>query len=191
MGTYLRIGAATTLLTCVLAAVYGLAQPVKAAAGERMIFVDPPLRTISQCMLAAIRETVLVCRERGAVRLVRLSRDAVVWKGSDQRGTAALRPGDLLDIKLQLDPATQREVGTFVWANLVKREGTVRRWEPSRFFLSGGAGQRQTEVLLDGETEFLQGRSSDTAPKPGSAAIVIGLRLDRNTVKATRVLFAR
>jgi hypothetical protein len=90
---------------------------------EKIIFVEPPLRLITQCELREIGERELTCSQDGWPRKIALNQGVTVWKGKD-RNAGTLRPGDRLDVKLGLDEQG-REVATFIWANFVKVEGVL------------------------------------------------------------------
>ena len=187
----IRVAAGAVLLSCCGAAVHADEET------EKILYVDPPMRLITQCELRTWNARELTCERDGVPRTVTFGPGLIVWKGQDRHDTSALRQGDKLDIKLGLD-AQSREVATFVWANLVKVEGVVdgamgNAWVRVRPLVPYSIGEVAAEpvfALLDGSTEFLGGaRRRDL--RPGRAVIVIGERLDGTRLRANRILPAR
>ena len=170
-----------------------LATPPRA---EKVIFVEPPLRFITQCELRELKEGALTCTRDGFPTQVSLTPDITVWKGKDNAGTSTLQLGDRLDIKMGLD-SHSREVATFIWANFVKVEGVVgirgsRRWlrlQPLVPFSLGEVSDEPVWVHVDGETTFIGG-APETGLRQGRPVIVIGQRWGNRRVQASRIVLA-
>jgi hypothetical protein len=58
---------------------------------EKIIFVEPPLRLITQCELREIGERELTCSQDGWPRKIALNQGVTVWKGKD-RNAGTLGP---------------------------------------------------------------------------------------------------
>lgn len=162
---------------------------------ERLIFVEPPLRVLTQCELETARRDELICVRNGWPRTVALTREVIVWRGRDSVGTGALRRGDILDIRMGLDKSG-REVAQFIWANLVKVEGVVRHtgrgWIRVAAVITGTIGEveeRGVLVTLPRDTQFLGG-ATPADLRRDRAVIVIGRRVADGRVEAARVLAA-
>ena len=185
-------GACAILLVC-----WGAAGSAQAPAVERVIYVEPALRLVTQCELRALSQQELTCNRDGWPRKVALGGSITVWKGQDRHDITALRLGDRLDIKLGLD-ARGNEVATFIWANLVKIEGVVGRagaypWfrvHPLVPFSIGDVSAEPVFALLGQDTTFV-GKASPADLRQGSPVIIIGERLDDRRLRANRILLAR
>ena len=186
-----RVRACAVLISC-----WGAVIHAGEAAGK-ILFVDPPLRLITQCQLRKWNGRELECERDGVSRKVTLGSGLTVWKGQDRSDTSALRQGDMLDIKLGLD-ARSREVATFIWANLVKVEGVVdgavgNAWVRVHPLVPYSIGEVTTEpvfALLDRATKFLGGTSAGDLRR-GRPVIIIGERLDSTRLRANRILLTR
>jgi hypothetical protein len=164
---------------------------------EKIIFVEPPLRFITQCELREWNDRELTCVREGWPKRVALAPGVTVWKGKDRPDTSSLRAGDRLDIKLGID-SQSREVATFIWANFVKVEGVVGvrdtlHWIRIHPLASEAAGEVAAQpiwVRMDGDTSFVGGKRVDEL-KQGRPVIVIGERLDERRLRASRVVMSR
>lgn len=167
---------------------------VSAPPSDRAVLVEPPVRLITQCELTAVRNEDLLCREDGHTREIRLPMRITVWRSMDSEGTASLRIGDMLDIKMSVDESG-REVAQFIWANLVKVEGVIRGWgrgwiEVVEIGTGPRRGRMSTRVSLSPDTQFLGGtRLRDL--HTGRPVVVIGMRHDDERVEAARILAGR
>ena len=159
---------------------------------ERIIHVDPPLRLLTQCEFRELHNTELTCTLDGWQHSIALDPKTQLWKGRVYPSLTALRPGDLLDIKLGLD-SNSREVAIFVWANLVQVEGVLgrasERWFPVQPLIPHTVGElsdRRIFAWVDNETAIVGG-ASQRELQEGRAVIVIGERLDNRRIRATRI----
>jgi hypothetical protein len=178
----------------------GVANPAAADNGEeKILFVEAPLRLVSQCELREVKRGAITCLRDGSPFTIALAVNATVWKGQDRHDTSTLRPGDRLDMRLGID-ADSREVATFVWANLTKVEGVIGAppiggplWVSVYPLVPGAIGEvsnRPLYAYIDAATTFLAGaRRGDL--RRGRAVIVIGERLDDRRIRANRILLAR
>ena len=163
---------------------------------EKILFVEPALRLLTQCELRQADAKELTCSLDGFVRRVAISPSITLWKGRDYQGIDALRPGDRLDIKLGLD-SQSREVATFIWANMVRVEGVVglraaRNWVQVHPLIPYSIGQVSEQPILtrvDGTTDFLAGARPEDLQQ-GRPVIVIGERLSNGRLRATRILLS-
>ena len=172
---------------------FAAASPAADRDHERLIFVEPPLRVLTQCELESAREGELTCRRNGWSRKVPLPRRITVWRGRDSVGVGALRPGDMLDIRMGIDEAGH-EQAQFIWANLVKVEGVVRYagrgWIQVLPLIPATIGELETQpvvVTFSRSTEFLGGASMSDLQR-NRTVIVIGQRVVDGRVEAARVL---
>lgn len=164
---------------------------------EKIIFVEPPLRFITQCELREWNEHELTCLRDGWPARIAIAPNVTVWKGKDYPDTSTLRSGDRLDIKMGVD-AQSREVATFIWANFVKLEGVVGlrdtlHWTRVQPLVNSETGQLADQpvwVRIDAATVFVGGaRSQDL--RQGRAVIIIGERLDDRRIRASRIVMTR
>jgi hypothetical protein len=163
---------------------------------EKLIFVDPPLRLITQCELRKIGERELTCNQDGWPRKVALNQGVTVWKGKD-RNASALRAGDRLDIKLGLDEQGH-EVATFIWANFVKVEGVLGvpgtvPWIRVHPLVPYSVGEVATEPLyvrVESDATFVGGTRFEDL-RQGRPVIVIGERVDDRRIRASRIVLSR
>lgn len=164
---------------------------------ERILFVEPPLRVLTQCVFESARPGELHCSRDGWSRPVPLAAQVTVWRGADFRGTGALRRGDILDIRLGIEPSTGREEAQFIWANLVKVEGVIRYagrgWLQVAPLIPGTIGELASEAVYVGipaGAHLVPAGPRHTANlRRGQPVVVIGLRTGHNRVQASR-LFA-
>ncbi len=160
---------------------------------ERVIYVDPPLRLLTQCKFRELRNRLLTCTLDGWPRSVAIGPKAPLWKGKDYPDLTSLRPGDLLDIKLGRDSGS-REVATFVWANLVQVEGVLgrpggRKWfsvQPLIPYSVGELSSQRVFAWVDRDTTIVGGVNKGEL-REGRTVIVIGERLDNRRIRATRI----
>lgn len=160
---------------------------------ERVIYIDPPLHLLTQCVFRELKNDVLTCTLDGWPRSVALGPKAPLWKGKDYPDLTALRTGDLLDIKLGLD-SNSREVATFIWANLVQIEGVLGKpgggqWfsvQPLIPYTVGELSGQRVFAWVDRDTTIVGG-SSTRELQAGRAVIVIGERWDNQRIRATRI----
>lgn len=184
---------------CILAAAAVVTAVALAAdTHERILFVDPPLRVLTQCEFESARPGELQCSRDGWSRPVPLAARVTVWRGADYQGTGALRRGDILDIRLGIDPASGREEAQFIWANLVKVEGVIRYagrgWLQVSPLIPGTIGELAPEAVYvripaDAQSVPSGRRALLASLRPGQPVVVIGLRTGHNRVQASR-LFA-
>lgn len=163
---------------------------------ERLIFVEPPLRVLTQCELETAREGELTCRRNGWSRKVALAPKVGVWRGRDSQGVASLRPGDMLDVRMGIDEAG-REIARFIWANLVKVEGVVqyagRGWLQVLPLIPATIGELESKpvlVSLPRSAEFLGGATLADVRR-NRTVIIIGHRVADGRVEAARILAGR
>ncbi len=158
-----------------------------------VIYVDPPQRLVSACELRELRPSSVICQRDGVEREIRYWRQTKVWKGGDAREATALKPGDWLDLRLGLGD-DGREGALFIWANLVKVEGVIgaavqRNWVyfyPLKPATVGDLDPSPVLLHYDNRTEFIGGGGRGIRNR--TPAIVIGQRLDKQRVYATRLV---
>jgi Domain of unknown function (DUF5666) len=175
----------------------GLAMAFAEARVEKILFVEPALRLLTQCELIKFDAKQLTCGLGKVRRTVTLARGITVWKGRDYPGVGALRRGDRLDIKLGLD-SQSREVAIFIWANFVRVEGVVglraaRNWVRIHALVPFSIGEisgRPVWARVDGNTVFAGGARPEDLQQ-GRAVIIIGERLDDGRLRATRIALSR
>ncbi len=163
------------------------------APAERIMFVEPPLRILTQCEFREIRSGKLTCSQDGWPRDIAVAATTPMWKGKDFSDLRGLTPGDLLDIKLGID-SDSHDVALFIWANLVSLEGVLGRPAGSRWFLVhplipfsiGKVSDEPIFAWVDNSTSILGG-SGTGAMRQGVPVIVIGERLDARRIRATRI----
>lgn len=138
--------------------------------------------------LVAIHEHSLSIRNDEGTNTFQVNPDSRIWRGRFV-DLHQLHLGDEIDLRYRIT-ASGAAVVTAVWANIDRRAGSVTKVLPDRIQIAitddhdGPIGQ--ATIFFDSNTVFNEGAGNDF--QFGNFLEVVGLKLGRNRMEASRVL---
>lgn len=176
--------------------------PVATMAGAAMkdgsLEMEPHnIQEIRVCIgkLIDIQPSALTLKNEDGVCVAQAPPGADIWRGKIYHDTSALKIGDEVAVRVKVSyPSGDLIADGEVSANVTKTEGSIISVAkdfivveefPSASEEENGAPKLQVTVLIDGDTEFVQGSAADL--KKGVELMAIGLDLGPTQFRATRI----
>lgn len=145
--------------------------------------------------LIDIQPSALTLQNEDGVCVAQAPPGVDIWRGKIYHDTSALKIGDEVTVRVKVSyPSGDLIADGEVSANVTKTEGSIisvaKDFIVVEEFLSAseedsGAPKHQITVLIDGDTEFVQGSAADL--KKGVQLMAIGLDLGPTQFRATRI----
>jgi len=153
------------------------------------------LHEIRVCIgeLIDVQPATLTLKNDNGVCVVQVPAGMDIWRGKVYHDTSALKIGDEVSVRGQVNFPSGELTAELVEANVTKTEGTIISAAKDFIVVDQYPGadpdsayaKGQITVLIDGDTEFEQGSAADL--KKGVDVMAVGLDLGPTQFQATRV----